>query len=169
MTVARSSPNLIAAALTVLGICLPGQGACVAHGADLILQGPSVVATEFHGDDRPQDLPRTRRLILSHGDRRGTTVQWTAGPFVHSRDARFVVDSRLQVVASQGKNSAVAILVAQDETHVTHGDRLATVSVGVVRPGASGIEMQVSFLARDASVLASGVYTSRVVGTITGH
>jgi len=169
MTVVRSSPNLIVGALTVLGICLPGQGVGAAHGADLILQGPSVITTEFHGEDRPLDLPRTRRLILSQGDRRGTTVQWTAGPFVHSRDNHFVADSRLQIAASQGGNSAVAILVAQDETHVEHGDRLATVSAGVVRPGISGIEMQVSFLARDASVLASGVYSTRVVGTITGH
>ncbi|MBC8115498.1 MAG: hypothetical protein H7062_14025 [Candidatus Saccharimonas sp.] len=169
MTVARSSPNLIVGVLTVLGICLPGRSACVAHGAELILRGPIVVTTEFHGEDRPLNLPRTRRLILSQGDRRGTTVQWTAGPFVHSRDNRFVVDSRLQVVASQGRNAAVVVLVAQDETHVTHGDRLANVSAGVVRPGVSGIELQVSFLARDASVLASGVYSTRVVGTITGH
>lgn len=169
MTVAGLSPSLIVVGSAFAAMCLPCGSIGGAVAAELIMRGPSVVTTEFHGVDRPQHLPRSQRLIMSNGDRRGTTVQWTVGPFVHARDNRFVVDSRLQITASQGPNPVVVVIVAQDETHIAHGDRLATVSAGVVRPGVSGIDLQVSFLASDASTLAAGIYSTRVVETITGN
>ena len=141
----------------------------MAAGAELILRGPSMISTQFHGEDREQNLPSTSRFVVSQGDSRGTTIQWSAGPFVHQRDPRFVVDSRLQIATTVARNASVALLVPRDETHLIHGDRVATVSAAVINPGITGIELQVSFLAADASRLASGVYSARVVGTITSH
>jgi hypothetical protein len=169
MTIVRSPRNLIAGALTLAGLWLPLGRDGVARGADLVLQGPPVVTGTFHGGDHPLDLPRTRQMVLSLGDRRGTMVQWTAGPFVHAHDSRYAADSRLEIGTAHARDSAVVVLVPHDETHVAHGDRIATVSAAVVRPGISAVELQVGFLPRDASLLASGVYSTRVVGTITGY
>jgi len=169
MTCSRTSSGLVVSATLAAMVCLLDRSSRPVMAGDLKLLGPSEITTEFHGEDRPLALPRTRRLILSDGDRLGATAHWSAGPFVHNRDRRFVADIRLELGAVNGRNGAVSVLVARDETNVTAGDRQAAVSAALVRPGISGIELQVSFVPRDASTLASGIYTSRVVGTITGN
>ncbi len=166
MSVARS-PVLIVALSILIGIGLQVGG--VALSADLLIPGRAVLEAEFRGDDLTVVLPRSMMLVQSRGDRLGTTVQLAAGPFVHTRNNNLMVDSRLQIAAASERNAAVVILVPQDETHWAQGDRLAVVSAGVIGPGTTGIEIQVSFLAKEASTLASGVYSTRVVGTITGQ
>ena len=146
----------------------------LAFGADLILQGPAKITAEFSGTDEPFLLPPTRWIVFSRSAPRGTLIQWTAAPFVHSRDDRFAVDSRLQIAAvrrglGRQSNSPIGVIVPQDETIFRAGDRSATVTAILLQPGFGGVDLQVAFVPRDASTVAAGEYVLRVVGTVTGN
>jgi hypothetical protein len=93
----------------------------------------------------------------------------TSTPFVHTTQATFKADARLALTLGATTGSTYAITTATDTTNFVGNDNTASVAVSSNGPGTARLNVVVSFVSNNFSVLAAGTYRTVITGTIAAN
>jgi hypothetical protein len=133
----------------------------------LSIVAPAAVTLNHNETDNPQTFP-AQVWAVKGNSLAGVNVSFsTATPFVHTTDATFKRNAKLDLVVGATQGPATwTVGASTDTTDYAAGDNVAQVSASSSGVGRANLNLTVSFITDSYGSFASGDYVTTVTGTI---
>ena len=138
--------------------------------SSLSITAPTAATLTHDQSDSPQAFP-AQAWVVKGNSRTGVAVTFaTASPFVHSTDATFKRDAKLQLALGTTQGPAAwSVGVSNDVTDYAANDNVAQVTASSNGVGRANLNLSVSFIGGDYSLFAAGDYVTTVTGTVAAN
>jgi len=137
----------------------------------LTITPPSAASRNHDTNDADQVFSAQEWTIASNAAA-GASATFTSGVFQHTVAAAYKADCRLQLAVESSEAAASwAITTASDVSDYANGTPVldATVVAASTAAGNASLNLTVTFVQDDYSILASGTYRATVTGTLLAN
>ncbi len=135
--------------------------------ASVSIVAPAAATITHNETDAPQAFPAQVWAVKGNSTN-GVNVSFaTTTPFVHSVDASFKRNAKLDLAVGTTQGPAAwTVGIASDTTNYVINDGIAQVTASSNGVGRANMNLTVSFITEEYGVFAAGDYLTTVTGTI---
>lgn len=118
----------------------------------------------------PNPYYNTTWSFSNDGTLEAAAINWSCTPFEGEGSLQSDCDAKLDLEVLQSDRSGEwQIIAGEDQTHLSRGDRDATVTAAAENPEHAVFRITLSIITEDPEMLESGAYSTTVTATVTGY